>query len=53
MEQEYVAPSVEVLGTVTDLTQGFRGIYFDFPGSANGAGDPPDPNAPGVGHHIS
>jgi hypothetical protein len=47
-EETYEAPSITVLGDVTDMTQAKPGIYFDFPGSAEGAKTPPSPGAPGT-----
>ena len=46
-EESYEAPSITVLGDVTDMTQGKPGIFFDFPGSAEGNTAPP-PGAPGT-----
>jgi hypothetical protein len=44
----YEAPSITVLGDVTDLTQAAKpGIYFDMPMSAEGAKTPPAPGSPG------
>jgi hypothetical protein len=48
-EKSYEAPSIKVLGGVADLTQMAKpGIYFDFPGSAEGSTVPPAPGAPGT-----
>ena len=48
-DQNYEAPKITVLGDVTDMTQSQKpGIYFDFPGSAEGAKTPPPPGAPGT-----
>jgi hypothetical protein len=48
-EENYEAPSIKVLGAVTDLTQMAKpGIYFDLPGSAEGNSVPPAPGAPGT-----
>jgi hypothetical protein len=46
--EEYEEPTVTVLGTVSDLTQGKPGIYFDFPGSSEGNKTPPKPGTPGT-----
>ena len=48
MGSQYEPPKVEVLGTVTDLTQKKGGIYFDFPGSSEGNTVPPKKGAPGT-----
>ncbi len=37
----YEAPTIKVLGEVTDLTQGSGGLYFDFPFAAEGSPTPP------------
>ena len=47
-EEHYEAPQITVLGDVTDMTQAKPGIYFDFPGSAEGNKTPPTPGAPGT-----
>ncbi len=48
-EKSYEAPSIKVLGGLSDLTQMSKpGIYFDFPGSAEGNTAPPAPGAPGT-----
>jgi hypothetical protein len=48
-EETYEAPQITVLGDITDMTQTKPGIYFDFPGSAEGNSTPPKPGAPGTG----
>jgi hypothetical protein len=49
MSEKYEAPKVQVLGTVSDLTQGSKpGVYFDFPGSSEGNKSFPPPNTPGT-----
>jgi hypothetical protein len=45
---EYVSPTVTVIGTVTDLTLTKGGIFFDFPGSSEGAKTAPSLGAPGT-----
>ena len=40
-DDTYEAPTIKVLGEVTDLTQGSVGIYFDFPGAATPNDVPP------------
>jgi hypothetical protein len=45
---DYEPPTVTVLGRVSDLTQAKPGIYFDFPGSAQGNKQPPNPPPPSV-----
>ena len=47
-EKSYEAPTVKVLGEVSDLTETKPGIYFDFPGSTLGNTSPPPPGAPGT-----
>ena len=48
-EKNYEAPSIKLLGGLSDLTQVSKpGIYFDFPGSAEGAKTPPAPGTPGT-----
>jgi len=47
-DKSYEAPSIKVLGGLSDLTQSKPGIYFDFPGSAEGNTNPPAPGAPGT-----
>jgi hypothetical protein len=48
-DETYEAPQITVLGDITDMTQvGKPGIYFDFPGSAEGNKIPPTPGAPGT-----
>lgn len=45
----YEAPKIEVIGDITDMTQGKPGVWFDFPGSAEGNDHVPSPGAPGTG----
>jgi hypothetical protein len=45
--ETYETPQITVLGEVTDMTQK-GGIFFDFPGAAEGKGTPPPPGAPGT-----
>lgn len=48
-KESYEAPQITVLGEITDMTQAAKpGIYFDFPGSAEGNKNPPAPDAPGT-----
>jgi hypothetical protein len=47
-EEHYEAPSITVLGDVTDMTQAKPGIFFDLPGSNEGNSTPPAPGAPGT-----
>jgi len=48
--ESYEPPHISVIGELTDLTKMAKpGIYFDFPGSAEGAGSPPAPGTPGTG----
>ncbi len=47
-DERYEAPQITVLGDITDMTQAKPGIYFDFPGSAEGNSTPPNPHAPGT-----
>ncbi len=47
-DESYEAPTITVLGDITDMTQGKPGIYFDFPGSAEGNTGAPPPGAPGT-----
>jgi hypothetical protein len=47
-DQSYEAPKITVLGDITDMTQAKPGIFFDFPGSAEGSSTPPTPGAPGT-----
>jgi len=47
-EESYEAPQITVLGDITDMTQAKPGIYFDFPGAAEGAGTKPPPHAQGT-----
>jgi hypothetical protein len=47
--EAYEAPQITVLGDITDMTQAKPGIYFDFPGSAEGNSTPPPPGTPGTG----
>jgi hypothetical protein len=47
-EDSYEAPQITVLGDITDMTQTKPGIFFDFPGSAEGNSGPPSPGAPGT-----
>src|SRR3974390_2819715 len=47
-DESYEAPQITVLGDITDMTQAKPGIYFDFPGSAEGNSNPPAPHAPGT-----
>jgi hypothetical protein len=47
-EENYEAPAITVLGDITDMTQAKPGIFFDFPGSSEGAKTPPPPGAPGT-----
>jgi hypothetical protein len=47
-EEHYEAPTITVLGDVTDMTQAKPGIYFDMPGSSEGSKTPPAPGAPGT-----
>ena len=49
-EKSYETPSIKVLGGLSDLTRMAKpGIYFDFPGSAEGSKTPPAPGSPGTG----
>lgn len=48
MVRNYKPPAVKFLGTISDLTQSKPGIYFDFPGSAEGNKTPPSPGSPGT-----
>ncbi len=49
-EKNYEAPAIKVLGGLSDLTQMSKpGIYFDFPGSAEGNSVPPTTGSPGTG----
>jgi hypothetical protein len=48
MIRNYKPPAVKFLGTISDLTQSKPGIYFDFPGSAEGNKTPPSPGSPGT-----
>ena len=48
-EETYEAPKLTILGDVTDMTQAKPGLYFDFPGSAEGNTTPPSPGTPGTG----
>jgi hypothetical protein len=48
MPQDYEAPEVKVLGTITDMTLAKPGIYFDFGGSLQGNNEPPAPGTPGT-----
>lgn len=48
MAPNYESPQVKVLGSITDLTQVKPGIYFDFPGSAQGDDRKPSPGKPGT-----
>lgn len=48
MTDDYEAPTVTVLGTVSDLTQAKPGIFFDFPGASEGNKAVPPPGAPGT-----
>ena len=49
-KESYEAPQITVLGEITDMTQAAKpGIYFDFPGSAEGNKNPPAPGQPGTG----
>jgi hypothetical protein len=48
-EKTYEAPSIKVLGGLSDLTQMSKpGIYFDYAYSAEGNTVPPAPGAPGT-----
>ncbi len=47
-EEDYEAPQITVLGDITDMTQAKPGIYFDFPGAAEGNTTKPAPGAPGT-----
>ena len=47
-QESYEAPQITVLGDITDMTQAKPGIYFDFPGSAEGNSVPPQPGSPGT-----
>jgi hypothetical protein len=47
-EETYEAPRITVLGDITDMTQAKPGIFFDFPGSAEGASTAPPPGTPGT-----
>jgi hypothetical protein len=48
--KSYEAPNIKVLGGLSDLTQMAKpGIYFDFPGSAEGNTAPPATGSPGTG----
>jgi hypothetical protein len=49
MTENYEAPTVTVLGTVSDLTQGKPGVWFDFPHSAEGNNHEPANGATGTG----
>jgi hypothetical protein len=46
--ESYEAPSITILGDITDMTQAKPGIYFDFPGANEGSKTPPPPGAPGT-----
>lgn len=46
---DYEAPRIDVVGDFADLTQAKPGIYFDYPGAAEGDSKPPAPGAPGTG----
>jgi hypothetical protein len=46
--EHYEAPTITVLGDVTDMTQAKPGIFFDLPGSSEGNTTPPAPGAPGT-----
>jgi hypothetical protein len=48
MTPKYEAPTVKMLGTITDLTQSKPGIFFDFPGSSEGNDGKPAPGTPGT-----
>jgi len=48
MAPQYEPPTVKDLGRVSDLTQSKPGIYFDFPGSAEGNTQKPAPGTPGT-----
>lgn len=48
MTPGYEAPTVKVLGTITELTQAKPGLFFDFPGSSEGNDNTPAPGAPGT-----
>jgi hypothetical protein len=49
-DEAYEAPTIRVLGEVTDLTQMSKpGIYFDHRFSSEGNSNPPKPGAPGTG----
>jgi len=47
-DKSYEAPTVKILGEVSDLTETKPGIYFDLPGSNQGNTNPPPPGAPGT-----
>ena len=47
--ETYEAPQITVLGDITDMTQSKPGVFFDFPGSAEGNSVPPTPGTPGTG----
>lgn len=47
-KETYEAPKITVLGEVTDMTQAKPGIFFDFPGSAEGNKVPPNAGSPGT-----
>jgi len=48
MSDRYEEPTVKVLGTVSDLTQGKPGIYFDFGDATEGSNQVPPPGSPGT-----
>ena len=48
MTPKYEAPTVKMLGTITDLTQSKPGIYFDMPWSSEGNNNKPAPGTPGT-----
>jgi hypothetical protein len=45
----YESPQVKLIGSVTDLTLGKPGIYFDYGHATEGANVPPAPGTPGTG----
>ncbi len=40
-DETYEAPTIKVLGEVSDLTQGSTGIYFDYAFASDPAPTPP------------
>jgi hypothetical protein len=47
--QPYESPQVKLVGSVTDLTLGKPGIYFDYGYATEGANSPPIKGTPGTG----